>query len=1204
MADAIQQKLGIDASAALQTLAQLDQALDGFNKRVLSLSQTLQDFNVHGRESVKIMRSLARTVSSTTSKLSQLNTAPVNLTQGMAAAATAADTANTNLKQTARTLSQVNQESVRLTVSFETMARIVTTQVIVRALSQIRDAFRESVGQAIELQRQVALITTIAGGATQQQITPDIINLSRNLNIPLLEAAQGVYNAISNQVGNYTESLQFSAEAARFAQATNSSLADSVDLLSGALRAFDLDVTQTGRVAGIFFSAIDKGRITPEELANSMGRVLEPASQLGIELEEITAGVAAVSEKGLGASQALTQFRGVITALTKPTVAMQAALEDLGFQNSEQAISTLGLANTLEALIKTTDGTAESIAKLFPNIRGIGGALGLTGENFETFIKDLNAAREAGQEFADTKFLEATSTDAFRLTSALNAAKVTLVSEFGTAVVSAGAKVADFLGGIQGVQRIVKVLVPTLEALAVSVVAIGTAFATTKLIALASLGPVSIALTAILATITAVVGAMTLLEDRSKNLRNAGLKEVRAANNLEFRQAKIEADKILNNKKQNDEAIIQSGLEKLRALNAEEISFNREAIQRDGALRASIDNTLQYIVSRRAEFLRVIEQSIKSIDKEIQESLIRVNALQQSRDKREFDFSTRGLSDKDKAEALLSRSNALATEAQAKFNEALLTGDRVTQKQANALLAEATSAAEQADAVAQRAENRDLEVQAFAQLQSLTDQQISAELQLNEIQDERQRKLEAQRAAQQKILQDLKNQAKIVLDNSGLFNNDGERFSPQQQASRARIRQDALKRIGDLQLQSSDFDLGASLGLADQLQALEREFQANPINLTFSIEGQINTLAAELEQGFAKLIAQFPLAEELGKVLGTTITSVNEAVNGAAKLQQLLNEANAQNSKNQLDQLALRQRREEVLTDLSGRSNRLAGPQSGVAVPFANVLPGGDDIRSANQQSADLTQLRDINDRLLELVQTGTLTAESLEQAKSELRELAQVDVSIFERLTGQQFLGELQELLNILPELNKVLALNESVASQNDLSVPLEQLNLMRDKLGDFGASAEIIPVSLNNATVPAERLENSAKNTATYFERIAVASNSIGAGALAAISNNAFGGVNLQRFARGGFARGTDTILAGLSPGESVINARSTGKFFSQIQAMNAGQTPVFRNQGGDVTTVNVGDIHVHNNSSQQINGRQLVQEVRREARKGFRL
>lgn len=96
---------------------------------------------------------------------------------------------------------------------------------------------------------------------------------------------------------------------------------------------------------------------------------------------------------------------------------------------------------------------------------------------------------------------------------------------------------------------------------------------------------------------------------------------------------------------------------------------------------------------------------------------------------------------------------------------------------------------------------------------------------------------------------------------------------------------------------------------------------------------------------------------------------------------------------------------------------------------------------------------------------------------------------------------------------------------------------------------------------------------------------------------------GVSPAGFATGGFAKGTDTIPAMLSPGEYVINAKSTRRFFSQLQAINAGVAPIYRAEGGPVVNNNttIGDIVVQGGNSGRATARTIAQELRREFRRG---
>jgi TP901 family phage tail tape measure protein len=75
----------------------------------------------------------------------------------------------------------------------------------------------------------------------------------------------------------------------------------------------------------------------------------------------------------------------------------------------------------------------------------------------------------------------------------------------------------------------------------------------------------------------------------------------------------------------------------------------------------------------------------------------------------------------------------------------------------------------------------------------------------------------------------------------------------------------------------------------------------------------------------------------------------------------------------------------------------------------------------------------------------------------------------------------------------------------------------------------------------------------------------------------------INPQAKAAGGFIpRGSDTVPAMLTPGEFVVNSRSSKKFRSQLLAINSGVSPSYFASGGSVT--NVGDVKISVNSSGQ--------------------
>lgn len=366
------QTLGFNASQAFAELAKLDTSLVSIEKRLQSTAAAFSPFNSQAGKTVSAFIQLTKHGQSAASALAQVaaaqgNLAPAANAQAAASAAAqlasamnqagiAGQSASVKIgnamvrigKQSQQTAQQVQSSSVRMTTSLQLLSRIVFTQFIVRALSQLRNAFRQTAGDAIEFQRQLALITTIDDSGTPIGTLSDSIReVADNLNVPLLDVAAGAYQAISNQVGSFSESLELTAKAGEFAIATNSSVADSVDLLSAALKSYQLDVSETDRISSVFFKTVDLGRITASELANSFGRVGPVAAELGLSLEEVNGSLAAITVRGSGTSEALTQVRAITTALLKPSKAMGKVLAELGFSSGESAIKTLGLAGTL-----------------------------------------------------------------------------------------------------------------------------------------------------------------------------------------------------------------------------------------------------------------------------------------------------------------------------------------------------------------------------------------------------------------------------------------------------------------------------------------------------------------------------------------------------------------------------------------------------------------------------------------------------------------------------------------------------------------------------------------------------------------------------------------------------------------------------------------------------------------------------------------
>ena len=72
-------------------------------------------------------------------------------------------------------------------------------------------------------------------------------------------------------------------------------------------------------------------------------------------------------------------------------------------------------------------------------------------------------------------------------------------------------------------------------------------------------------------------------------------------------------------------------------------------------------------------------------------------------------------------------------------------------------------------------------------------------------------------------------------------------------------------------------------------------------------------------------------------------------------------------------------------------------------------------------------------------------------------------------------------------------------------------------------------------------------------------------------------------------------------LSPGEYIMDATNTRKFYSQLVSMSAGIQPRYF-QGGGAVTNNIGDINVNlPGQSSEISVREFARQLQREIRRG---
>jgi TP901 family phage tail tape measure protein len=217
--------------------------------------------------------------------------------------------------------------------------------------------------------------------------------------------SKGLYQLVS-AFGDSAETAQNLDLAARAAKAGLATVPETINLLSAVTKGYgDVSFEAQQKASDLAFVTVKLGQTTFPELAAAIGRVIPTAAKLNVAQEELFAGFATLTGVTGNAAEVSTQLAGVLRAMMKPTEEMTGAITQLGnkmgFVGAEQMLGRMGLVPALKALIGTTDGSVESVGKLFGRAEALNAVFALTGSQAETFNTKLDAMGDSAGATAE-----------------------------------------------------------------------------------------------------------------------------------------------------------------------------------------------------------------------------------------------------------------------------------------------------------------------------------------------------------------------------------------------------------------------------------------------------------------------------------------------------------------------------------------------------------------------------------------------------------------------------------------------------------------------------------------------------------------------------------------------------------------------------------------------------------------------------------
>lgn len=148
------------------------------------------------------------------------------------------------------------------------------------------------------------------------------------------------------------------------AQAANIDLATSASITANTLKTFDIAAVNSGHAVDVLGKASTSANTTVPGIADALRYVGATAAGLGVPLEEVTAAIAAMANKGIDASSAGTALNAIMKELSDPGKELVAQMDAAGVKTSDLSIAQRGLAAVLETVVSSGLSMEEALAQM------------------------------------------------------------------------------------------------------------------------------------------------------------------------------------------------------------------------------------------------------------------------------------------------------------------------------------------------------------------------------------------------------------------------------------------------------------------------------------------------------------------------------------------------------------------------------------------------------------------------------------------------------------------------------------------------------------------------------------------------------------------------------------------------------------------------------------------------------------------------
>ena len=261
--------------------------------------------------------------------------------------------------------------------------------------------------------RVEALTTRVGDSVTvvnqrMEELSATALSLGRTTEFTANQASEAMQNfALAGFSTN--EILQATESTLSLASAGQVELSAAADITTTAIRGFNLEADDAGRVADVMTQTFTNSNTDLTQLGQAFRFVAPVAAAAGLTFEETTAALGILSNAGLKASLAGTSLRGIITKLINPSKKAKGIIEELGIKvfdvegNMRPLVDIVrdfeGSMRTFGIEVRGENDTVRDLNDILGEVADTGGNVAgvfetITGLDSDQFLQDSAAEFE------------------------------------------------------------------------------------------------------------------------------------------------------------------------------------------------------------------------------------------------------------------------------------------------------------------------------------------------------------------------------------------------------------------------------------------------------------------------------------------------------------------------------------------------------------------------------------------------------------------------------------------------------------------------------------------------------------------------------------------------------------------------------------------------------------------------------------------